>query len=298
MGATRSIIIVAIAAICALGAALLVGKLFARPAPAAPVAVAPVKPMAQVLVARHDLQVGSAIASGDIGWQAWPADAVNPAFITDGHAPQAAPKGAPAAVAASVTRVATNAVVRGPMDALYGAIVREAILANEPITNGKLVRGGQGGFMAVVLHPGMQAIAVPVKTETAAGGFILPGDRVDVLQSYKPDATAGASTGLVRNGQITQVLLRNAQVLAIDQTAKPAKGMTSMVGVTATLEVPTADAFVLVRAKAMGEIVLALRSYADTAGPTIGTQSGGGGGVGGVVRIYRDGKPTEVTVAP
>jgi Flp pilus assembly protein CpaB len=60
MGATRSIIIVAVAAAFALLAALLVGKLFSHPKPTA-AAAAPLKPMAQVLVAHRDLPVGTTL---------------------------------------------------------------------------------------------------------------------------------------------------------------------------------------------------------------------------------------------
>jgi pilus assembly protein CpaB len=300
MGATRSIIIVAIAAICALGAALLVGKLFVHRAPAAPVVVAaPTKPMAQVMVAQHDLPVGTALASGDLAWQPWPVDSLNPAFITDGQAPQAAPTGSTAVVAANFSRAAVGAVTKGPMDALYGAIVREPILAHEPVTNAKLVRGGEGGFMAVTLRPGMRALAVPVNASTAAGGFILPGDRVDVLQSHQQEGnTSGGGSALFasRSGQVAQVLLRNVRVLAIDQATKAPKNASSVIGAVATLEVPAADADVVVRAKAQGEIILALRSYSDTGGPTVRSQPESN--AGGIVRIFRDGKPTEVMVAP
>jgi len=300
MGATRSILIVAIAAICALAVALLVGRLFVNAAPPPPVAAAPAKPMAQVLVAHRELPVGTVLANGDMAWQAWPVDAVNPAFITDGQAPQAAPaKGSTAAVASTVSRAAAGVVIKGPMDTLYGAIVREQILANEPVTSAKLVRGGEGGFMAVVLRPGMRAIAVPVSAGTAAGGFILPGDRVDVMQSHKQEGSqdgGGSSLFASRSGQVAQVLLRNVRVLAIDQTTKAPKNTPAVIGAVATLEVPAAFANILVRAKAQGEIDLALRAYSDTAGPTVRTEPDNA--AVGIVRIFRDGKPSEVMVSP
>jgi len=292
MGATRSIMIVAIAAVMALLAALLVGRLMVRPAKPQPVAAAPAKPMAQVLVAHRDLPVGTTLASGDLVWQAWPVDALNPSFITDGHAPQAQPATPTAQVAKQVTQAAVNVVGNAPMDSLYGAIVREPILANEPITNGKLVRGGEGGFMAVVVHPGMRAIAVPITSSTAAGGFILPGDRVDVLQSHPSDNNGSP----IHSGPTAQVLMHNVRVLAIDQTTKTPHNTSSVIGATATLEVPAAFADVIVRAKAQGEIILALRSYSDARGPTVNGQ--GDNPATGVILVYRDAKATEVTVSP
>jgi pilus assembly protein CpaB len=293
MGATRSIIIVAVAALFALMAALLVGRLFVRPAKPAPaVAAAPAKPMAQVLVAHRDLPVGTALAPGDLAWQQWPVDALNPSFITDGRAPVVTPAGTTAQVASSVTRAAAGVVTTGPMDALYGAIVREPILANEPVTSAKLVRGGEGGFMAVVVHPGMRAIAVPITSATAAGGFILPGDRVDVLQSHPADNSGSPG----HTGPTAQVLMHNVRVLAIDQTAKASRSTTSVLGAVATLEVPAPFADVIVKAKAQGEIVLALRPYGDARGPTLNGSNDNP--ATGVVLVYRDSKPTEVTVNP
>ena len=251
--------------------------------------------MAQVLVARHDLPVGTALNAGDLTWQPWPIDALNSSFITDGQVAQPAPKGTTASVTATVARAAQGAVTSGPMEALYGAIVREPILANEPITNDKLVRGGSGGFMAVTLHPGMRAVAVPVTAATAAGGFILPGDHVDVMQSHQQEgANGGGGSAVSRSGQVAQLLLRNVRVLAIDQATKAPKNASSVIGAVATLEVPAADADVVVRAKAQGEIILALRAYADAGGPAGRMHEPD---AVGIVRVFRDGKPTEVMVA-
>jgi pilus assembly protein CpaB len=84
-------------------------------------------------------------------------------------------------------------------------------------------------------------------------------------------------------------------VLAIDQTTKPPKNSGSVIGAVATLEVPAADADVLVRAKAQGEIVLALRAYSDAGGGASRAQADNNYGL---VRIYRDGKASEVMVSP
>jgi pilus assembly protein CpaB len=299
MGATR-IAILATAAIAAIGIALIVRQLashHAAPPPAAVAQVAtPARPMTQVLVAHRDLPVGTRLVSGDLAWQAWPADAVNPVYITDGQAPTSAPSDpaeAAKAQAGQAAKAATAAVTGavGPMEAIYGSIVKDPITASEPITKAKLVRGGEGGYMAVVLRPGMRAISVAVNVTNAAAGFILPGDRVDVMQGHAVDAVSGGHAGFS-----AQTLLKNIRVLAIDQTTQPPKGGQSLLGAVATLEVAAADAEVLVRAKAQGEVVLVLRSYADAGGPS------GRGGVStqdtGSVRIIRNGQPSEVMVSP
>jgi pilus assembly protein CpaB len=300
MGRTRIIIVLAIAAIGAIGLALIVGAMTKhKPAPTQVViaSAAPAQPMARVLVAKHDLAIGTRLGANDLAWQDWPADAINPAFITDGQGARVPVVGGPAAVMADQARQTAKAAAdvvagaAGPMQQLYGSIVRQPILANEPISNTKLVRGGEGGFMAVVLRPGMRAMAVQVNTTTAAGGFILPGDRVDVVQSRPADSASNGG----HPGFVATTLLRNIRVLAIDQNSQPPKGgVQSQIGSTATLEVAAADTEVIARAKSQGEVILALRSYSDAGGPS-------GRGVAddansGSVRIFRSGQTPEVMV--
>ena len=279
MGALR-IAILAVAAIAAIAVALLVRGMMAPTAPAPVAAAADAgRPLARVLVAKRDLPIGTRLTSADLGWQPWPADALNSSFITDGAAPAAPSKGA-----AKVAQAAGDLVTgQSQIDALEGAVVKEAIAAGEPITGHKIVRGGEGGYMAVVLQPGMRAVSVPMSSDTAAGGFILPGDRVDVLQSRD----AGGDKGF-----ITETLVTNVRVLAIDQKTAPDKDAKAIIGSVATLEVPAADAEVLVRGKAQGQMLMTLRAISDVGGPVgrSGRRSEQG------VRVIRAGEVTEVAV--
>lgn len=286
MGAVR-IAILAVAAIAAIGVALLVRGMATpqRPAPVAAAPVPPPRPVAQVLVAKRDLPIGARLTAADLSWQAWPVDALNASFVTDGAAP-ALPAKMPDKAVQKAARAANDVInSQGPMQAFEGAIVKEALAAGEPVVARKVVRAGQSGFMAVVLQPGMRAMAVPINAETAAGGFILPGDRVDVLQSRQ----SGDGGNKVF---VTELLMRNVRVLAIDQSIEPGKDAKTIVGGVATLEIPASDTEVMARGKAQGEVQLALRSYADI---------GGGPGRGGTarntsqtVRVFRAGETTEV----
>jgi pilus assembly protein CpaB len=296
MGAVRITILV-VAAIAAIVLMVIVGRLIShKPAPP-PVAAAPAKPMTRVVVAAHDLPIGQRVTAQDLTWQPWPADAVNPAFVTDGQSVVAPPAGTTASVASQTTRAAAEAVsavtgAHSPMESMYGAIVKTPILANEPVTGAKLVRGGEGGFLSVVLRPGMRAIAIPVDVKTDAGGFILPGDRVDVLQARQVDQPGSGG----QRPYVVMTLLHNVRVLAIDQNATPPKGgAQSVIGSVATIEVSPADAEAVALAKVQGEMVLTLRSYADSAGA-----SGGSGGSFkiGTVRIIRNGQASDTTVTP
>jgi len=295
MGSVRIIVLI-VAAVAAIGLALVVRKMASTRHAPPPVAAAqaPSAPQVHVLTAAHDLAVGTRIAQGDLSWSPWPAERLNPAYITDGSAPAAAPTSTAAKLGEKAAGAAKIVFAGGgsAMQSVVGAIVREPILSGEPIVARKIVRGGQGGFMAVSLQPGMRAMSIPVNVETGAGGFILPGDRVDVLLTRKVDQSNGSG----QNGQsvLAETVLQNLRVLAIDQQLAPAKDAKTIVGTTATLEVPARDAELLVKAKAAGDLALALRSYADMGGPS-GRPAGEGSGAGAqAVNIIRAGRPSQV----
>lgn len=290
--------ILVIAALAAIVLAFVVRGAFAPKKAAAPVAVAaaPVdtKPTVQVLVAKRDLPIGTRLVAGDMGWQQWPAESMNPAFITDGAAARVEKTGA-AGAAEGAARTAGNLFTNGDMGGMVGVIVKEPFVVGEPIVARKVVRGGEGSFMSVVLTPGMRAMAAPVTVDSAAGGFILPGDRVDVI--YSRDAQSEDVKGYV-----TRTVMRNVRVLAIDQKPQPDKDAQTMVGAVATLEIPAdsaeAMASAVAQAKQSGVLMLTLRGVTDTAGGP----SRGGGASGSeqshTVRVHRGGQVTEVKVSP
>ena len=297
MGAIRLVIVLLVAAAAAIGLALTVRHMTASRPAAALAATPPAKPAVRVLVAKHDMQVGDRLAPEDIAWQAWPADAINPAFVTGGPVN-------PSANIADKAEAALQAATQGDpaVQALSGSLVRETILGNEPIARRKLVKGGEGGFMAVKLPQGMRAMSMPVTVDTGAGGFVLPGDHVDVILNVKMQGSSDMRGGPTQPVQ-SRTVMRNLTVLAIDQTIQPKAGASSLVGATATLQVPAEDTDVLAKAKDEGTLLLALRSYADMGGPSGRAEStpivratpvriARSSGV--TVRIYRGEKLTEV----
>ncbi|HTK36733.1 MAG TPA: Flp pilus assembly protein CpaB [Caulobacteraceae bacterium] len=298
MGPVRILILV-VALLAAVGAVVVVRGMSKAQAPKVVVAAAPVvveKPSAQVLVAKRDLPAGTRLQQADMTWQAWPQESLNPAFILQTAAPN--PRGEAAKITVAAADVA-KAAVGAPdpaVTALVGAVVREPILANEPMTDRKLVRSGSAGIMAITLEPGMRAVSVPLSAETAAGGFILPGDHVDVVQSRQLEGPAQGGGKHV----IASTVMRNVKVLAIDQNLTAPKG-SSVIGATATLELNAQQAEVLVQAKAQGDLTLVLRSYADANGPAVTVAQNTGRADDGVfrasvVRVFKNGQASEVTV--
>jgi pilus assembly protein CpaB len=299
-------VLVSVSLVAAIGLALVartIASSHERKAPVAIIAAPAEKPMARVLVAKHDLNPGDKLTAADFGWQPWPMDGMNPLFITDGAT--AAPAAAKAPVAVKIETAAVNAAAdkahdlmsgdQGPAAKMVDAVVRETILQGEPILESKVVHAGAGGVLAVELDPGMRAMAVPLSAESAAGGFILPGDHVDVVQSRQVDEPNGAKK--FASGSV----LRNVKVLAIDQNTARAQKGASVVGATATLEVTPDEAELLALSKSQGELTLILRSYADTSG---GSTAGGGPRLAQqvtvaptVVKVFRNGAPSDVQVA-
>ena len=294
------LLIVLVAAISAIGLAVVLqralgGKPAAPAAQAAPASTG--KPMTQVLVAKRDLPIGTRLIATDVTWMAWPSDAVNGAFITNGAAPDK-PDGKVDAAKAAVAATADQ-MIGGvdPAKAVEGAIVRDPILTGEPITPRKIVRGGEGGYLSVVLTPGKRAVSVPVTSDTAVGGFILPGDRVDVLVTRDAESRGGVEGG-GGGGKVilSETVLQNIRVLALDQSTAAEKDAKSIVAATATLEVGPIEAEALARAKAGGAVTLALRAYTDLGGPSGMTRPVAAEDTS--VRINRGGATTSVAVRP
>ena len=185
----------------------------------------------EVLVASRDIRLGDSVQSGDIKWYAWPKKAAVSGYITRGRHPEALSK-------------------------YSGAIARAPFLSGEPIKEQKLIKVSEGGVMAAILSAGMRAISTPIREETAAGGFILPNDRVDVIVSRR-------ERGSRKEEHISETVLRNVRVLAIGQNIEIKDGKKVANGKTATLELSPGQAETLALAQNMGDISLALRSLAD-----------------------------------
>ena len=235
----KKLILLLGALVVAIGTALAARSMFAgAPAPqveaaVAPVAAAPEGP--KVLVAKRALPVGTIITADAIGFQLWPKEMVQDAYFIDGEV---------------------------DMNGLLGTVVRHPITAGEPVTRGGLVAPGDRGFLAAALSPGMRAVTVPVSAKTGVGGFVFPGDRVDMMLTQ---SVSGNDDGPPLN--TTETILRNLRILATDQstqTETTPDGKTVVREVrTVTLEVTPRIAEKIQVAQTIGTLSLSLRSIAD-----------------------------------
>ena len=229
-------IIVLLIAIAAGGvAALLAGRSDqAPPPPPAPVVQLET---AEVLVANAEIGMGSSVSAQDFRWQTWPAAGVSANFIRKNERPDA------------VTQLA-------------GSIARAPFSEGEPIREAKLIRANGSGYMAAILPTGMRAVSTDISPETGAGGFILPNDHVDVILTRRDHDAEQANGGIETH--VSETILTNVRVLAIDQTVEEKNGQRVVVGKTATLELSPPSAERLMLAHQLGTLSLALRSLVDS----------------------------------
>src|SRR4029077_3294714 len=146
--------------------------------------------------------------------------------------------------------------------------------------------------MAAILPTGMRAVSTEISPETASGGFILPNDRVDVIRTmHVKDPSNSAAPDIV----VSQIILTNIRVLAIDQAPKEKDGQNALVGRTVTLELKPEQAETLARSRQTGTLSLALRSIADINMVENNTEEDAAPKKGGTINVVRYGVQSSTT---
>ena len=133
-------------------------------------------------------------------------------------------------------------------------VVLAAIEANEPVLALKITGAGQRATLSALVKPGMKAVTIRVNDVEGVGGFVQPGDHVDVVLTRQIEK--GSAT--------TQVVLQNTRVLAIDQVADE-RAFKASVAKSVTLEVDTVEAQKIWLASSVGSLSLLLRKAGETA---------------------------------
>ena len=265
MAASR-LIILGVAVAAAGGAGYVAKNMMAVPPPEVIVETqGPTVQLADVLVLDGDVPMGGVVGNL-LAWQSWPADGVNENFITRDSEPEA-------------------------MEKYKGSVARLAMFAGEPLRKSKLIGEGQS-FMSSILPTGYRAVATQIAADTSAGGFILPNDYVDVIMTRRSDK-AGPTGGFV-----TETILKNIRVLAIDQAIQEdEEGRRVKVGETATLELTPQQAEIITVAQQMADrLTLSLRSLVDTREKVTDEADYlvSGNGRRGTIRLIKSGEVSEV----
>jgi pilus assembly protein CpaB len=237
----KKVLLIVGALVIALGAAFGVNMLMrGSAAPEARAAAAPEVEGPKVLVATRALPVGTILTAESLRFQPWPEGLVrNDAYYVEGSA---------------------------DMNSLVGSVVRVAMTAGAPVTRGSLVNPNDRGFLAAALAPGMRAITVPLSPDQGVGGFVFPGDRVDLLMTAELTNEEDTNIKLYTS----ETIVRNLRVLAVDQNTNPGNGengatVTPTIAATVTLEATPQIAERIAVARSVGTISLSLRSLAENA---------------------------------
>ncbi|HET9618747.1 MAG TPA: Flp pilus assembly protein CpaB [Pseudolabrys sp.] len=132
-------------------------------------------------------------------------------------------------------------------------VVLAAIEPNEPVLALKITGPGQRATLSALVKPGMKAVTIRVNDVEGVGGFVLPGDRVDVVLTRQIDKGQAS----------TEVVLQNTRVLAVDQSADE-RTAKAAVAKSVTLEVTTVEAQKVWLASSVGSLSLLLRKAGET----------------------------------
>ncbi len=182
-------------------------------------------PERTIVVANRPLRFGEELTAQALREVPWPQDAL--------------PAGAFNKIA-DIT--AGKRVVLMPFD------INEAILAS------KITGPGQRATLSAVIGDGMKAVTIRVNDVQGVAGFVLPGDRVDVLLTRQGE----------KNNAVTDVVLEDVRVLAIDQLADEKNDKVAVVKAV-TVEVDVTDGQKIALASTVGTLSLLLRKAGDLA---------------------------------
>lgn len=210
----------------------------------------PVAPTVKVLVAAADMPVGTVVNENNTEWIEWPEGNVPEGFLArQGDAD-------PLAEIGKEKHLARRGFTKG-----------------EPITMERLYKTDNPGFLRGTLAPGMRAVAVRSSAEVGASGFILPGDRVDLLLTHnmikEAMKTQGGGGDVIALQHTSETIIEDLRVLAVDQRTNEFEGGAA-VAKTILLEVTAKQAEIISAAKAMGALSLSLRAAEEGDAPRMG----------------------------
>jgi pilus assembly protein CpaB len=237
----KKVILLVAALFIAAITAFLARSMFTGAAAPQAAALAPAPTGPKVLVATKALPVGTIITADSLRYQPWPKELIEEAYFKEG----------------------ADGSEGASLDSLVGTVVRNAVTAGQPLTQGSVVKPGDRGFLAAALGPGMRAVTVPVSALTGVAGFVFPGDRVDLVLTQNVNANSGPPL------KVSETIIRNLRVLATDQRSQPSVDENGNTIVSqyklVTIEATPRIAEKITVAQSIGTISLSLRALADNA---------------------------------
>jgi pilus assembly protein CpaB len=180
-------------------------------------------PARSIVVAGKPLRFGDELTSGALREMPWPENAL--------------PAGAFGKIA---DLTSSKRIVLMPID------------TNEAVLAAKITGPGQRATLSAMLGEGMKAVTIRVNDVEGVAGFVLPGERVDVVLTRTGE----------KNNAVNDVVLQNVRVLAIDQLADQRADKPAVVKAV-TLEVDPTDGQKVALAATVGTLSLLLRKAGD-----------------------------------
>ena len=193
-------------------------------------------PPEEILVAKVPLASGTLLRAEDLAWEPVTASRIGDEIVRPTPA----------------IRQAKPELDQQARGLAYGAALRIALNAGDPIRPSILVKPGDRDFLRIVLTPSQRAISIPVATGGSSTGLLTPGDRVDVIltQAFKDPGEP-----LARRS-VSETIVQDLRVLAIDAPDVKTQGY---LGPSVTLEVTPEKAEAINVAAELGKISLTLR---------------------------------------
>jgi pilus assembly protein CpaB len=229
-------------ALIASGSTIVVGRMWLQSQRPVTTVAAPASTAPMVLVAKGNVPAGFFLRPENLRWGRWPENGIAPSYVLDS---------------------------RRKLEDYVGAIVRVGLNDGEPITDTRVVRPGERGFLAAVLTAGFRAITVNLTPSSGLAGLVFPGDRVDLVASFKVEYEGKQDGGTHLPHWASETVESNLRVLAVDQRVDD-QNKEVVVAKTATLEVTPKQAEIIAIVAELGKFSLSLRSMAqeDEPAPT------------------------------
>ncbi|QTP58604.1 Flp pilus assembly protein CpaB [Billgrantia antri] len=183
----------------------------------------PLAEAGQVVVAALQIPFGSTVQASDLKMLRLPPESVPPGSFND-------------------------------IENVVGRVSNQVIYAGEILHEGRVAEHLGGSALAALLDPGKRAMSVRVDDVVGVAGFLLPGNRVDVVSTRQNGN---------RSSVESRTVLQNLKVLAVDQIASQERDGPVIVRAV-TLEVDPTQAETLVKATQEGKVQLTLRNPLDT----------------------------------
>src|SRR5260370_11179064 len=139
------------------------------------------QPSTMILVAKGNLPAGQFVRPENLRWQPWPNDGIAPSYIVQGQR---------------------------QLEDFIGAVVRSAIGDGEPVTETRLVRPRDRGFLAAVLNPGYRAVTVNLTPASGIAGFMFPGHHVAIIVTLSLQ-TEEKDRGKTHHNRASETLLQD-----------------------------------------------------------------------------------------